>query len=545
MKSPRSKGKQEFKQQFFIGEAVYVTLDDPTRGRLHGILREKISFKATYWEDGELDHPAYSRYFVTLPNKPNHEAVVDDDHIFRDRKAFTKQMLRSFLKNSLHREPWSGAPWQVKSPLAKEYRISEQIPPQLRQKYQIAQRKATSTLKKGEYDGTLLNFFGPQSKGLPELKPKNHKHKHSTPDSALSRNEQFLEYQRALSRKPSFTAFGNASPQPNDPQFIQFVNQNPGFPPLAAKGQNKQQQQPQPPPPPPIKYPLEDLELPPTGNVRPAMKYLSEDAPTSEPTSDEVGNGIMMGSVGPLLETWDTLNVYCEVFLLDSFTLDDYVEALQFTSEEVQCELLVEIHCAVLKKLVNSEKDMNGQVQIILPAQDSSDEESSQQSTPHQTPTPEPEIQPRTTRSSLAKSEAAELRAQAVLDAKVHNGPEIDQCVRGYGWKARLRKRDFSNGRWVVIIVGLLNLYSTKPRLKDSCDKMLSQLAPLSMKPTEETAISQYARLDINLRIQILQFLCMLSIDTQAIRTYMDDCTASMTQFRKEKMEWQRKRKGQ
>ena len=516
---------------------------------MHGTIREKTTFGTTFWDDGEVKREPYSRYFVKLTNKPNHEALVDNDHVFRDRKIFTKQILRSFLKNSLYREPWSGAPWQVKAPLAKEYRIAEQVPHQLRQGYQTAQRRATSTMKKGEYDGTLLGFFSPQPKGLPELKPKNQKNNTSTPDSARGRNEQYLEYQRALSRNPSFTTFGQANSPTSDPQFIQFITQNPGLPPLAAKGQNKQQQShptpPPPPPPPPIKYPREDLELPPTNSVRPTMKYLSEDTPTPERASDGLGSGILMESVGEILETWDTLNVYCEVFLLDSFTLDDYIEALQFTSEEIQCELLVELHCAVLKKLVNSEKEMNGHVQINLPAQDSSGDESSQQSTPAQTPTPEPEIQPRTTRSSLAKSEAAELRAQAAIDAKLHRGPEIDQCVRGYGWKARLRKRDFSNGRWVVIVVGLLNLYSTTPRLKASCDKILAQLAPLSMKPTEETAISQYARLDINLRVKILQFLCMLSLDTQAIRSYMEDCTASMTQFRKEKMEWQRKRKGQ
>ena len=541
-----AKLKQEFRTKFFVGDEVFVTVNDPTQGKMHGTVREKSSYGPTFWDDGRLYRKGYSRYFVTLTGKPNHEALVDDEHIFRDRKAFTKQMLRSFLKNSLYREPWSGAPWQVKTPLAKEYNISEVVPSKLRQEYQVAQRKAGSTSKKGEYDGTLLNFFAPQSKGLPQLKPKNQKNKTSTPDPARPQSDQFLEYQRALSRNPSFTAFGPATPPSNDPQFIHFINQTPGFPPLAAKGQSKQQQAQQiPPAPPPIKYPREDLELPPGGKVRPTLKYLFEDAPTPERPSEGTGSGIRMESVGLILETWDTLNVYCEVFLLDSFTIDDYIEALQFTSEEVQCELLVEIHCAVLKKLVNDEKDMNGHVQINLPTEDSSEDESTQQSTPAATPTPEPEIQPRTTRGSLAKSEAAELRAQAAIDAKLHHGPEIDQCVRGYGWKARLRKRDFSNCRWIVIIVGLLNLYSTKPRLKDVCDKILAQLAPTSMKPTEETAISQYARLDINLRVQILQILCMLSLDTQAVRSYMEDCAVSMTQFRKEKLEWQKKRKNQ
>ena len=79
-------------------------------------------------------------------------------------------------------------------------------------------------------------------------------------------------------------------------------------------------------------------------------------------------HGIKMESVGLLLETWNTLNVYCEVFQLDSFTFDDFLEAMQLSSDELDCELFVEIHCAVLKTLVNAEKDQDGAVQISLPA---------------------------------------------------------------------------------------------------------------------------------------------------------------------------------
>ncbi|KAK0946622.1 hypothetical protein LTS01_026040, partial [Friedmanniomyces endolithicus] len=37
---------------------------------------------------------------------------------------------------------------------------------------------------------------------------------------------------------------------------------------------------------------------------------------------------IAMDSVGMLLEIWNTLNVQCEVYVLDSFTFDDFVDAL-------------------------------------------------------------------------------------------------------------------------------------------------------------------------------------------------------------------------
>jgi hypothetical protein len=65
----------------------------------------------------------------------------------------------------------------------------------------------------------------------------------------------------------------------------------------------------------------------------------------------------------------------------------------------------------------------------------------------------------------------------------------------------------------------------------------------MNMEPTQETARRQYARLDVNLRIQALQIVCMLTAETKAIRGYMEECSNQMTDFRKEKIQYQRDRK--
>ena len=510
-----------------------MTLDDPTEGKLHGTVREKVRFPERLKDDGTVAFRAYSRYFVTLHDRTDSEALVDDEHIFRDRKVFSKQMLRSYLKNSLHREAWAGAPWQVKGRLASTYRISTQIPAHLQYDAQIIQRKI-SIPKKGEQNGTILNFFGASPKGLPELKPKGPRAKLTAQETDRIRQEKLLEYQRAMEKNPKLAQSPrNNSARKSDPQILQFINQHPTGSNLAPKAVKQEPPQPAPPPPPPIKYPREDLENPISSSARPRLKILS----------DEADADIRNETIGGLLETWDTLNVYCEVFRLDSFTFDDYVDALKFSSEEVQSELLVEIHCALLSCLVNSENDQNGKANIALPQLQESDDDESRSQTKASTPTPEPEPERRTTRHSLRKSEAAEARAQAQLDARIHLGAELDQCIKGYGWKRRLAKRDFLNGRWIVILVGLLNLYSTLDQYKSMCETMLAKLAPPSTEPTEETAIFQYSMLDINDRVRIVQFLCMLSLGTQAIRDYMDVCNRDMTKFRKEKIEWQRKRK--
>ena len=82
--------------------------------------------------------------------------------------------------------------------------------------------------------------------------------------------------------------------------------------------------------------------------VRPAFKTFTGDISKSR---DFEATPLLQESVRLLLETWNTLNVYCQVYTLDSFTFDDFVEAMQLGYETIESELFVEIHCAVLKLL--------------------------------------------------------------------------------------------------------------------------------------------------------------------------------------------------
>ena len=521
-----------FKRDFYPGENIVISLEEE---RLSGQIKEKSKFPELLRSDGTIERPSFSRYFCHIDQRPGQEALLDEHHIYRERKVFTKQRLRSFLKNTATREAWAGAPWLVKQKVAEEYRISTEIPPLLTQENQAKMRKSTNgNGKKADHESPFLSFqaYGPQGGSQYQLlKPRGRK--------PNSKGEQYqLQFSQYLQTHQS-TAHIPMHLLPDFQGYQQLQTMTNGFHPIAAKGQPKQAA------PPPPKYPIEDLEIPPTrdGTHRPPLKYLSEQTPTEGQISDGAGTGIAMESVGLLLETWNTLNVYCEVFQLDSFTFDDYVEALQFNSADVQCELLVEIHCAVLKKLVNDINDKNGQVQINLPHQvESEDEESTPAESRRATPSPEPEpAKPpaRSTRSSLVNSEAAELREAtnglSLADTKLHKAAEMDHCVRNYDWKMRLRKRDFQEGRWVIIIVGLLNQLAGNARLANTCNEILVHLAPLNGEPTAATAFAQYQTLDINLRIKILQILCMKSLETKVIKQYMEDCSLQMTEHRKEK----------
>src|SRR5271169_139477 len=64
------------------------------------------------------------------------------------------------------------------------------------------------------------------------------------------------------------------------------------------------------------------------------------------------------------MSTWTFLNMFGEPLHLDSFTLDDYIDALCYQDTDFPCDLMLEIHCCLLKSLVN---DTSPESLVVLP----------------------------------------------------------------------------------------------------------------------------------------------------------------------------------
>jgi hypothetical protein len=469
---------------------------------------------------------------------------VDDSQIFRDRKVFTKLVLRSFIRKTVTRDAWNGAPWLVKPDIAEYYKIDTRVPPHLRYDNKLLERKqlqAQKRLSQPDINGYTTSSFSPNGPvRLPELKPAPKSHKAKS-QQAHSQHEGHGKGKHPFNHgEPGH--YMHVSTPGGGFQFPIVLRDQP-TPPIFAQPEP-------PPPPPPPKYPIEDLQVEPRDRVRPKLKYLCDDPPVEVEDKSLLHDKIHMKSIGPFLESWDTLNVYCEIFKLDSFTFDDFVEALLIASEDVPCQMFDEIHCAVLKILVSSEAD-GGKVQIQLPELEDEEEEEEEEVQESVEPSPEPQPQPsgRATRSSLAKMEAERLAAEAAAAEKENQQVEdlpkhhAEEVLKDFDWIEQLRKRDFKDGGWQLIMVGLLHQLSKNERLKAVCDELLQELVPRDVEATRETVKQHYDRLDINHRIQALQIICILTAETKAIRGYMEDCSETMTGYRKEKIEWQRKRK--
>ena len=510
----------------------------PNGDRTEAIIREKSRFpELRHPITNEVERRACSRYVVKLPNRQDAEADVDDDQLVRDRKVFTKAMLRSFIKNTVSREAWTGAPWVVKEHYAKKYKIDSTIPPHLMRGLTAADRKAALVRRKEQEAALLGNTRGISAPATPvadsigtstlDIRPvstpsKSHKSKSQQATSRVDKNGDGM------------------SPIPSPDKDIATI----ALP--LSKMIMKQDTKPasilKPLPPPVIRYPIEDLQVPlrQDGAQRPPMHFLSRSI-TSASSPIDTGE-FEEYVVHFLLETWVFLNIYCEPFLLDSFTFDDYVDAIQFSTEDVECELFVEIHCALLKSLVG-EGD-NGRVEISLPEVPESDDDGDQDdsSSRQASEVAEDSVEVKAKQpSNDALDEDVEMEDKGDKKNTTHRATELFDD--GYDWISRLRRRDFKNGGWQVIIVGLLDQLSVLPKYASDAKRILSHLVASEEEPTQRTVKNQFLTLDVNLRVLVLHILVGLSYDAPMVRKYMEECAEAMTEYRKKKIEHQRARK--
>jgi hypothetical protein len=538
----------------------------------------------------------------------------------RDKKFYSKLIIKAFLRNTTKRAEWVGAPWMVTDHLVKRYGIPTKIADMKIREAAIARKKAANA--------NLSNGTGPPlQQSFPQNATNGHPaqlngHRQPLPVSGhgqatfvnfsanapqrfaedLGRHPQLPPHLQHMHGPPPFSRhqlpphFYPSGPPTRQGHIPPWVT-NPGAPPpyLAQQmqlqpppqiqqqhqqRQNQQahgatallmqqnQQQPlfqtsfvhnqnhQPAnvsnpqhapqlakPFEPIKYPMEDLEIrqPKTYPVRPSLKFFSDDVPEGAvPLADERKTGIMMKSIGPLLCAWETLNVHDTVYMLDSFTFDDFVDAMCFSDDEVECELFVEVHCSILKQIVNS----TGKLQTPLPRMTELEESDEEKSSKESTPTPEPEPPVRTTRSSLRKSEAQQIVKPRTPSPEppreMHNA---EKFVESFDWTEQCKVRDFRDGGWQAIVVALLHRLSFDPLQKDACDEILAQLVPAEEEPTVESIATNYVNLDVNLRIAALDLILRLTVATEDFRNQLVAAAQEMTRLRKEKIDHQRKRK--
>ncbi|TKX27120.1 hypothetical protein C1H76_0594 [Elsinoe australis] len=465
---------EEFRNDYFPGEEMTLALDDGES--MEGVVREKANFPELRNPDGTIQRPAFSRYFVKIKDSQE-EALLDGQHMKRGRNTFTKANIKSFLKNSLQREAWSGAPWLVKEQLAQHYRLPMTIPAHLTQE-------------------------GIKAANLQKLQ-------------ATQRDSPVVKGKKPKPAGPKPFSMDQPIQQDSDAQ----IKDEPARPEHT-------------------RHAADDLDLPPSmgGQKRPQLKFI---APLDgSPAQD---SGLCMHSIGPLLEIWNALNVHWDVFLLDAFTFDDFLDAMKFSSPNVTCELFDEAHCGVLQILV----DRDGEVQVNLPELEEESEEEDESMADDSVPATPIEPVPRKGRLNGCSrlSQVQNISDHPTLNDKGQHSNRASEMLAERDWITRLAAREFADGGWQVIIVGLLHQLSLSPLYADRLEAILSHLAPLDQLPSQHTARSNYATLDVNSRITVLALITQLSMSTPEMKNHFEHRGEEMTVIRKQKTEMQRERK--
>ncbi|KAF9691818.1 hypothetical protein EKO04_010487 [Ascochyta lentis] len=586
-----------FKEHYLVGDRVSIEVEGPV-ARRYGVITD-ISDNSQLHQNAFTRSPdeQYRSYTYVVTMDDNNEPITKyrAADMQRDRKYYSKLILKQFLRSTVSRESWIGAPWMAKEHLSKRYKIPTKIPDDKTRDAIMAQKKLINGSQQNggsppaqqTYAHQLPNGHAPQMNGHQPQQaqgphsfvnfPTNPSHVQHPPH-LMHPHLQGFPQQMVGGPPPQFAHPGPPHHLPqgvplNIPQnalppnlahimhhppgalpvklpfqngFMQYQQFAPRNPPQQQQQQQQQQSQPAPLSKPfePIKYPIEDLEIsqPRLSTVRPSLKFFSDDVPEGvEAPSEDHQTGILMKSIGPLLCAWETLNVHDTIYMLDSFTFDDFADAMRYTSEEQDCELFVEVHCSVLKQIVNE----NGKLQAPLPHMTESEESDEDVSSKESTPTPEPEPPKRTTRSSLRKSEVQQIFEKARTPTpeppkELHKAAEF---VADFDWIEQLKIRNFQNGGWQAIFVALLYRLSFDPIQKEACDEVLAVLVPGDQEPTIENIAENYRNLDVNLRVTALDQALRLTVTTEAFRDQLNAASLEMTRLRKEKIEFQRRRK--
>ncbi|KAK6458169.1 uncharacterized protein RJT20DRAFT_126114 [Scheffersomyces xylosifermentans] len=118
-----------------------------------------------------------------------------------------------------------------------------------------------------------------------------------------------------------------------------------------------------------------------------------------------------------------------------------------------------------------------------------------------------------------------------------HNAYSV-MNYKGTAWHDRLRRRNFKDGNWQCILLGVLSLVEYVPAYKEIIEKVFIKLAPKSMDPTPETVLTQfYEELDIDLKFQTLNILVELLVTGSVVRNYIDECLDASTVLRRERLD--------
>lgn len=281
----------------------------------------------------------------------------------RDRLAFSKSILRRFIRDCVDRNPAVASPWIVKKPVADRYGVETLMPE--------ATRQGVEDIKKGEIQKRKKVWEdkeGPVAKKPKKMTPlQEERGPYVTSRYTLDVAHTdilfgFTAKNAAIAaEKKEREAKEKVERQAKAKEEAERLAAEKAAEKAAQKAKEKKK---------PVRYPTEDLDVTLSEKEKKAGMKVKRPVPSrvSLPFNDKPG------VFESFLMTWNFLVVYGYVFVcvllvglyllkvsynfarrhpfhLSTFTLDEFEQALRHSVDPPTCELLAEVHSALIYNL--------------------------------------------------------------------------------------------------------------------------------------------------------------------------------------------------
>ncbi|BGP19109.1 hypothetical protein JCM10213_008044 [Rhodosporidiobolus nylandii] len=494
--------------------------------------------------------------------------LMDEEHKFegsfmevkakslsRDRLAFSKSIMKRYLRECLQRDAAIGAPWIVKPSIARAFGI-----PLTQNEEEVRRNEAAreGKLAKRRKDGGAGAPGTPAGEGAGAKRRKLNAEGSSTPSGAVA---------------------------------------GPSGSPKADGGAKKA-----------IKYPIEDLDLDASSIIDGRiLRRVNSEVP-SLPVKPQPKKTLLVPqeNFDRFIETWNMLNVFAKPLFLSNFTLDDYAGALMHDTLTPRCTLLVEIHASLTNIIGTDNSRALGSTTAVSTHGHGGSHAASAATAARATPTPAPEDgseTPAKEEPNPLETAAQEEEDQEQADLLAYEQSELNRLVRlgiSYGkrWD-RQAKLKYAEGRdgWERHLIGALcqrggpiylqnfvrimrHLFQGHPDLPPPDEPVLpvqmeedvkpslgplpplpgappapapapsAPVAPKKEEPNEDVEPEDlsnpeqaYLSLSLEDKLDVIGYLCTLVMGSKAVRGYVEESDAKLTELRKERAEVNKERK--
>ncbi|KAH9946696.1 chromatin remodeling complex protein [Amylocystis lapponica] len=251
----------------------------------------------------------------------------------RDRLAFSKSILRRFIRDCVDRDAAVASPWTVKPAIAERYGVSTVMPEET--------RKGVENIKKGEIDKRKKVWEdkeGPATKKQKKMTAAAEEKGLFSPSSCMPRRER------------------DAREKADKVQKVKEENER-----LAAEKKKKK----------PMRYPTEDLDVVIGDREKKAGMKLKRPVPSrvAMPFGDDQATN------EAFLMIWNFLVVYGQPLHISTFTMDEFEQALRHSAVDSPCALLAEVHATLIYNLRTVPFNRHSAVLSLMRVKEEEDEE--------------------------------------------------------------------------------------------------------------------------------------------------------------------------